>query len=196
MFSLLPHVSSDAGDINQLTAAGAARAETMVLPVSPSESVWQDPVQHQLQPHGGQPLQSSGAEPAENLKPTMPLEEPKQRGGERATAELGGSISSLQTDFFTSLQDAKDLDDSFADALALGIHENVSWRAFYTNQRAPLKLRLLEQLQPAGKPIEAEDLEKLQTRATSLASSDLQIVERKFFYRMILNRSAAWKEGL
>jgi acetyl-CoA carboxylase carboxyl transferase subunit beta len=191
MFGLLPHVSSDVADINQLTAA-----ETMVLPVHLSEPVWRDSVQHQLQSHGGQPPQSSGAESAESLKSTMPLQEPKQRGRKQVTTELGGSISSLQTDFFTPLQDAKDLEDSFTDALALGIHENVSWRAFYTNQRTPLKLRLLEQLQLAKKPVEAEDVEKLQTRATSLASSDLRIVEKKFFYKMILNRSAVWKEGL
>ena len=196
MFSLLPHVSSDTADTNQLTAA-----ETMVLPVSSAEPVWRDPVQHQLQSHGGLPLQSSGAEPADSLKSTIPLEETKQRGEERVTTDLDSSISNLQTDFFTSLQDATDLEDSFADALALGIQENVSWRAFYTNQRTPLKLRLLNQLQLAGKPIEAgaaraEDIEKLQTCGTSLASNDLQVVEKKFFYKMILNRSAVWKEDL
>jgi acetyl-CoA carboxylase carboxyl transferase subunit beta len=135
----------------------------------------------------------------EGLPSPMRLKGSKQRIEDGSATELNTSISMPQNGFFSSLQTNLDLENHFSDALALGLQENVSWRAFYTNQKLPLKAGLLEQLQVVEEPIETEDRERLQPCTTPLASnskaatdrrdSSLRIAEKKFFYKMILNRA-------
>ena len=189
MFSLFPYASLDDADRDQVAVADVLRSPAL------SNPVWRNLIQQQPEPNVGRSPQSIEAEPAEGSKSTMPLEELKQRTGEQSTTQLGSSSPSSQTGFFTSLQSTADLEDSFSDGLALGLQEYVSWRAFYTNQKAHLTLGLLEQLQLAEKSIATQDLEKLQTCTTSSPSGSLRTAEKKFFYRMILNRSGIWKES-
>ena len=135
----------------------------------------------------------------EGLSSTIRLKGSNQRIEDRSATELNSSISMSQNGFFSSLQTNLDLEDCFSDALALGLQENVSWRAFYTNQKLPLKGGLLEKLQVVEEPIKTEDRGKLQTSITPLAGnskaitdqrdSSFLVAEKKFFYKMILNQS-------
>ena len=135
----------------------------------------------------------------EGLSSTIRLKGSNQRIEDRSATELNSSISMSQNGFFSSLQTNLDLEDCFSDALPLGLQENVSWRAFYTNQKLPLKGGLLEKLQVVEEPIKTEDRGKLQTSITPLAGnskaitdqrdSSFLVAEKKFFYKMILNQS-------
>ena len=146
-----------------------------------------------------------GAAATEGLPSPMRLKGSKQRIEDGSATELNTSISTSQNGFFSSLQATLDLEDCFSDALALGLQENVSWRAFYTNQKLPLKAGLLEHLQVVEEPTETEDRARLQTYTTPLASSpkaatdqrdgSLRAAEKKFFYKMVLNRSGGWRES-
>ena len=145
------------------------------------------------QPEASQSMEGE-AEAAQGLKPALYSQEVEAKEGARV-AEVKSTLSNPQDDSSATLQTHLDSNDSssfphriedfLSDALALGTKETIGWRAFYTNQKIPPKLRFLEHLR----------MDKMEGASEEPENAEVSNAEKKLFYRMVMNRSGVWKEG-